>query len=43
MGSSQEEERDGEPVFVEELAAVADVSERTLRTAFNEYFAFCRK
>jgi AraC family ethanolamine operon transcriptional activator len=32
------EERDGELVFVEELAAAADVSERTLRTAFNEYF-----
>ena len=32
------EERDGEPVLVEELAAAAEVSERTLRTAFNEYF-----
>ena len=34
----QLEERDGEIVHVEELAAAADVSQRTLRTAFNEYF-----
>jgi AraC family ethanolamine operon transcriptional activator len=34
----QLEERDGELVHLEELAAAADVSERTLRTAFNEYF-----
>lgn len=32
------EQRKGEPVRVGELAAVAGVSERTLRTAFNEYF-----
>ncbi len=32
------EARDGEPVLVAELAAAADVSERTLETAFNEYF-----
>jgi AraC family ethanolamine operon transcriptional activator len=32
------EERHGENVLVEELASAADVSERTLRTAFNEYF-----
>ena len=32
------EKRDGEPVLVQELAAAAEVSERTLRTAFNEYF-----
>jgi len=31
-------EREGEPVLVEELAAEAGVSERTLRTAFHEYF-----
>ena len=33
----QLEERDGKLVHVEELAAAAEVSERTLRTAFNEY------
>ncbi len=32
------EERKGKPVHVGELAAAADVSERTLRTAFHEYF-----
>ncbi|MDJ0576573.1 MAG: helix-turn-helix domain-containing protein [Xenococcaceae cyanobacterium MO_234.B1] len=32
------EERDGKPVLVGELAARVEVSERTLRTAFNEYF-----
>jgi AraC family ethanolamine operon transcriptional activator len=32
------EQRVGEPVRVGEFAAAADVSERTLRTAFNEYF-----
>ncbi len=32
------EERDGERVPVGELAAAADVSERTLRTVFNECF-----
>jgi AraC family ethanolamine operon transcriptional activator len=32
------EARRGEPVLVGELAAAAKVSERTLRTAFNEYF-----
>ena len=32
------EEREGEPVLVGELAAGVGVSERTLRTAFNEYF-----
>ena len=32
------EERDGELVHLEELAAAAEVSERTLRTAFNEYY-----
>lgn len=31
-------EREGEPVLVEELAAAAQVCERTLRTAFNQYF-----
>jgi len=31
-------EREHEPVYVGELAAAAGVSERTLRTAFNEYF-----
>ena len=31
-------ERDGAPVLVEELAAAADVSERTLRTAFKQYY-----
>jgi len=33
----QLEERDGELVHVEELAAATGVSQRTLRTAFNEY------
>ena len=32
------ETRDGKPVLVGELAATAEVSERTLRTAFNEYY-----
>jgi AraC family ethanolamine operon transcriptional activator len=32
------ETRDGEPVLVGDLAAAADVSERTLRSAFNEYY-----
>ena len=32
------EERDGELVRLGDLAAAADVSERTLRTAFHEYF-----
>ena len=32
------EEREWEPVLVQELAVAAGVSERTLRTAFNEYF-----
>ena len=32
------EERDGKAVLLEELAAAAGVSERTLRTIFNEYF-----
>jgi AraC family ethanolamine operon transcriptional activator len=32
------EERDGVPILVGELAAAADVSERTLQTTFNEYF-----
>ncbi len=32
------EERAGEPVLLEELAAAANVSERTLRTAFHQYF-----
>ncbi|MGB5636935.1 MAG: helix-turn-helix domain-containing protein [Waterburya sp.] len=32
------EEREGNHVLVGELAAAAGVSERTLRTAFNEYF-----
>jgi transcriptional regulator GlxA family with amidase domain len=32
------ERRVGDPVRVGELAAAAEVSERTLRTAFNEYF-----
>jgi AraC family ethanolamine operon transcriptional activator len=32
------EQRKGRPVHVGELAAAAQVSERTLRTAFNEYF-----
>ena len=32
------EEHKGRPVHVGELAAAAEVSERTLRTAFNEYF-----
>jgi AraC family ethanolamine operon transcriptional activator len=32
------EQRVGEPVRIGELAAAADVSERTLRTAFQEYF-----
>ncbi len=32
------EERDGKPVRVGELAVASGVSERTLRTAFNEYF-----
>ena len=33
------EQRDGQVVAVEDLAAAASVSERTLRTAFNEYFS----
>ena len=32
------EVRNDQPVLVEELATAASVSERTLRTAFNEYF-----
>jgi AraC family ethanolamine operon transcriptional activator len=32
------ETRDGEPVLVGELATAAEVSERTLRRAFNEYY-----
>lgn len=32
------EQRVGAPVRVDELAAAADVSQRTLRTAFEEYF-----
>ena len=32
------EEHKGEPVFLKELTTAAEVSERTLRTAFNEYF-----
>ncbi|TWU04195.1 transcriptional regulator EutR [Symmachiella macrocystis] len=32
------EERYDEPILVGELAAAAEVSERTLRTAFNEYY-----
>ncbi|MDJ0902714.1 MAG: helix-turn-helix domain-containing protein [Xenococcus sp. MO_188.B8] len=32
------EEREGEPVQVSELVTAVGVSERTLRTAFNEYF-----
>lgn len=32
------EARSTEPIHVGELAAAAEVSERTLRTAFNEYF-----
>jgi transcriptional regulator GlxA family with amidase domain len=32
------EEHKGERVFVEELASAAEVTERTLRTVFNEYF-----
>ncbi len=32
------EEREGEPLLVGELAAGVGVGERTLRTAFNEYF-----
>ena len=32
------EDREGESVLVEELAAAGEVSERTLRTAFNECF-----
>jgi transcriptional regulator GlxA family with amidase domain len=32
------EQRVGDPVQVDELATVADVSQRTLRTAFQEYF-----
>ncbi|MGK7962620.1 helix-turn-helix domain-containing protein [Crocosphaera sp.] len=32
------EECKGKPVTVKELATVAQVSERTLRTTFNEYF-----
>jgi AraC family ethanolamine operon transcriptional activator len=32
------ETRDGKPVLVGELAAAAEVSERTLRRAFNEYY-----
>jgi AraC family ethanolamine operon transcriptional activator len=32
------EQRVGDPVSIGELAAAADVSERTLRTAFHEYF-----
>jgi AraC family ethanolamine operon transcriptional activator len=32
------EERKGEPVRIGELAAAADVSKRTLLTAFNEYY-----
>ena len=32
------EERDGEPILVGELASRAEVCERTLRTAFKEYF-----
>jgi AraC family ethanolamine operon transcriptional activator len=32
------EERDGEPILVGELAAAADVSERTLQTVFSEYY-----
>lgn len=33
------EERDDQSVSVEEMAVACHVSERTLRTAFNEYFA----
>lgn len=32
------EERQGEHVYLEELARAAQVSQRTLRTAFNEYY-----
>ncbi len=32
------EEQEWKPVLVRELAAAVEVSERTLRTAFNEYF-----
>jgi AraC family ethanolamine operon transcriptional activator len=32
------EQRVGQSVHVDELAVAASVSERTLRTAFNEYF-----
>jgi len=32
------EQRDGQRVRIEQLAAAAEVSERTLRTAFSEYF-----
>lgn len=32
------EERNGEPILVTELAAAARVSERTLRTAFQDYY-----
>jgi AraC family ethanolamine operon transcriptional activator len=32
------EAREGERVFVGDLAAAAEVSERTLETAFNEYY-----
>jgi AraC family ethanolamine operon transcriptional activator len=32
------EQRDGDVVAVGDFAAAASVSERTLRTAFNEYF-----
>lgn len=35
------EQHAGAPVRVGELAAAADVSERTLRTAFHEYFGVC--
>ena len=36
------EKRDGETVSVGELAATADVSERTLQTAFNDYYGVGR-
>jgi transcriptional regulator GlxA family with amidase domain len=32
------EERGAKPVHVGEIAAAAEVSERTLQTAFNQYF-----
>ena len=32
------DQRDGEYLLVEQLATAAGVSERTLRTAFQEYF-----